>query len=540
MSAINKEIVIMNYLFNSLYETGVEKDFVEQLRDELQQGYLKNLLNAADEKTRKMFEEPFSINEIKEQIKKGKDIFEKTAEQMRAELTEKLEMFENSDFLKAFFTSEDNFFLELENRNSSVYIEEFSDSVLRRITFDNSEIRLNGKALSDEKIEIYYDTVQLIEKNGSYMLEIANYITDEYYTVKFDNISVLLKAYSAESDNAFWFFVSTPWDYVISLANSINAHFCYNVATQSEKEIFGLVKHLIGEKYLDADTVPSELYHLIEKHNLKKSIPAPYDLTNPYLCQKKYEPFWRDILNLISESQKDLPSYFEETVSKADFEKHKNMITAELESYGYSGTYPDFYKENSIIKPTLLKTYNLSYVIAFEKYVQHHIRCYSFSDNGVIHTTFFVGTVFQKKANVRSDIYSTMFDCNGKAVFSILSTVNAGAMSEGTYELRTKNAIKAAVKKAELKKLDKEEYNFKSVFERKPVLNFRGIIFAFILFSFGFSLIVPLMLIIMEGNTIPEVIYFLKSEPILLSVGVVGGAVATALFVLVEWIGSKK
>lgn len=450
-----------------------------------------------------------------------------------------LETFESSDFLKEFFSSEDNI-LGLNICNSNAYIEEFSDSVLRKIVFENSKVYLNGDVLNDKKVEIYYDTIQIVKENGSYILELTEYFANNHYKIKFDNISTILRAYSAESDYLFWLYINTPWDYVVALAKNINAHFIYGVANKKEKKIFDLIKHLMGEKLVNADAVPAELYCLIEKHNLKNNIKAPYNLTQPYLCKKKYEPFWRDIFNLISESQKDLPSYFEETVSKEMLKKHKNLITAQMNILGYWGTYPDFYKKDCIIKPKLIRTYNLSHVVAFEKFAEHHIHCYSFINNDVIHSTFLVGTIFNKNSDEESDIYSTMFDCNGKAVFSILSTINAGAMNIETYECWTKNAVNAAVKKADLKKLNKDDYFFKSIFERGVTLNFKALLLIFILFSIGFSLIVPLLLFVLEGNTISEVITFLKSEPLLMSFGLIGGFVATILVAVFEWLSSKK
>ncbi len=539
MLVLTKETVMMNYLFTVLYDIDNDSDFIEQLKDELDDDIIKNIINSSNVKTKDLFNEPFSVKAIKKSIRKANEEFLKISEENKTELMKKLETFENSDFLKEYFSSEDNIF-NLNIRNSSACIEEFSDSVLKEIVFENSEIHLNGNVLIDEKIEIYYDTIQIVEENGSYILELAEYFADNHYRIKFDNISVLLKAYSAESAYLFWLFINTPWDYITTLAKSINAHFNYGIANQKEKKIFGLIKHLMGEKFIDADTVPAELYHMLEKHNLKNVIKPPYDLTQPYLCKKKFEPLWRDIFNLISESQKDLPSYFEETVSKEEFDNHKKLITEQMNNLGYSGTYPDYYRKDSIIKPTLLKTYNLSHVVAFEKFVEHHIHCYSFMNNDVIHTTFFVGTIFNKNSDDKSDIYSTMFDCNGKAVFSILSTINAGAMNAETYESWTKNAVKAAVKKADLKKADKDDYFFKSIFERNATLNFKALLLIFILFSVGFSLIVPLLLIVLEGNTISEIITFLKSEPLLLFVGIIGGFIATFLIALFEWMSSKK
>ena len=211
-----------------------------------------------------------------------------------------------------------------------------------------------------------------------------------------------------------------------------------------------------------------------------------------------------------------------------------------MNKWGYTGVYPDYYKKDSIKKPTLLKTYNLSHVIAYEKFVEHHIHCYSFENENVIHTTFFVGTIFNKKDTDTSDIYSTMFVCGGRAVFSILSTINAGAMDKASYEIRTRNAVKAAVKKADLKKTDKDDYYFKSLFERNARLNFKALIFMLVFFSVGFSMIAPVLLIVLEGCSFSEIVAIMKDEPLFILTGIIGGFVATFLVALFEWLSGKK
>lgn len=108
--------------------------------------------------------------------------------------------------------------------------------------------------MTDEKVDICYDSIKMVGENGSYILELTDFFADNHYSIKFDNISVLLKAYRAESDYLFWLFIKTPWDYVAALANRINAHFCYGVENQNEKKIFGLIKHLTGERFIDIDT----------------------------------------------------------------------------------------------------------------------------------------------------------------------------------------------------------------------------------------------------------------------------------------------
>lgn len=524
----------MNYMYNDLFGLFKEKNFKKSLRYLLQQENVKKVLNTSDEKTKKLFEEPFSAKEIKAYLKKSNDTFKAISKQNRYEIMEILDTFENSQVIKDFF-SDDEFVFSV--CNSSIFFEDYYSSVFRKIIFENSKATLNGNPLPDGDVNILYDYMQMNRQNGSYVLELMSYFENKHYIIKFDNISVKLKAYKAESDFNFLWSAKTPWQFVNILACNINAHIKCGVANDKERKILGLVKHLAGEKYVD-NSIPAELYKLIEKHRLKNVIKPPYDFSQSYLCKKMFEPLWRDIFSLISETQKDLPSYFEENISKEEFQKHKQLITEQMKSQGYIGTYPDFYKKDSVIKPVLYKTYGLCYVTAIEKHAVHHIRCYSFKDNEYIQTTFFVGTIFNKRENDKTDIYSTMFNCGGKAVFSVLTTDTASLSGIYSYEGLTKRAVKAAVKMADLKKADVEDNKFKR--ERYNGLNSLQLMLTFILFSAGFSLIVPLLLIILERSTISEVAVTLKSEPILATIGIVVGFATTFLLGLLDFLSSKK
>ncbi|MBQ2812785.1 MAG: helix-turn-helix domain-containing protein [Clostridia bacterium] len=528
----------MNFLYDALSDLN-DDDFVERLDEEMQEEALINVLNSADEKTKSLFVKPYAVEEIKEYLKVQSEAYKKLSAKNQAQFLKALEGFENSDYLKEHFSSGMKL-LDIETDDSSVFIQEFTDTVFRKITFENAEVFLDGEPFTEKHTDMYYDFIRLTKDNGVYVLEAENIDMSCVCVIRFTDISVTLKAYSADSDSQFWLFVNTPWDYLAALANGINAHIRYGLANPKEKKLVGIVMHLLGEKIEGIDAVPAQIYQLIEKHNLKNAAKAPYDFSKPYFCKKKFEPLWREIFAMVCESQEGLPSYFEEKVSKEDFESHKKLITDQMSAWGYTGTYPDFYKKDSTIKPTLLRTYNLSHVIAFEKYTDRHIHCYSFWSNGVIHTAFFIGTVFNKTETETSDIYSSMFDCNGRAAFSILSTVFTGSMSEQTYESWTKNAVKAAVRKAELKKADKDDFHFKSVFERGIKINFWFVLLSFVIFSLGFSLITPLILFILEGDTLPEIIAFLKSNPLLLALGPISGLLATVLFVIFEVGAAKK
>lgn len=540
MAEMTKELVVLHNSYVDLYESD-DEEFEFFLKNDLEDEDFQEVLMSSNEKIKSFFQKPYNKQGILDWLKKANDKYEAILKEAQYEFFKRLEIFDKADFLKTFFSAEESIFV-LDIYSDKAVTEEFSDSVYRSITFESARVYHNGSSVTDSQIDIFFDTIQLIEENDTYILEFKTYLNyeTEIYQIKFSNISVLLKAYSALEDSRYWLFIDTPWDYVTAIAENINAHRLYGLETPEEKQISSLILHLTGYKLTDAVTVPAVLYDLIQKYNLQKVIKAPYDLTALELCQKKFEPLWRDIFNLLVESQENLPSYFEETVDAEDVKKHKVLVTDHMNSLGYVGEYPDFYKKDRLIKPTLLRAYNLSYVVGFEKYAEHHIHCWSFKNNDVIHTVLFSGVIFNKTDDVKTDVYSTMFDCKGKATFAILSTLNAGAMNSQTYEEWTKKAIDAAVRKSELKKAEKEDYFFKNIFSRNPTLNPKFLVLIFIIFTVGFSLIVPLLLILIDGRSIHEVIIFLKEEPMFFSVGVIGGALATTLIALVEWISSKR
>ena len=540
MSEMTKELVVLRNSYVDLYESD-DEEFKFFLKSDLEDEDFQEVLMSSDEKIKSFFQKPYNKQGILDWLKQANDKYEAILKKSQDEFFKKLEIFDNADFLKCFFSAEESLFI-LDICADKAVTEEFSDSVYRNITFESAQVYYNGNPVTDNQIDIFYNTIQLIEEDGTYILEFKTYLNykTEIYQIKFSNISVLLKSYSALEDSRYWLFIDTPWDYVTAIAENINAHRVYGLETLKEKQISSLILHLTGYKLIDAVTIPPVLYALIKKYNLQNVIRPPYDLTDPKLCKKKFEPLWRDIFNLLAESQEELPSYFEETVAAEEVIKHKTLVTEHMNSLGYVGEYPDFYKKDRLIKPTLLRAYNLSYVVGFEKFAEHHIHCWSFKNDDVIHTVLFSGVIFNKTDDVRTDVYSTMFDCKGKASFAILSTVNAGAMNPQTYEEWTKKAIEAAVRKAELKKVEKDDYFFKNIFSRNPTLNFKFVALMFLLFTAGFSLIVPLLLIWIDGSSITEVIAFLKEEPIFLSLGVIGGVLATALITFIEWISSKR
>lgn len=85
MSVLTKEVVMMNYFFNVLtfYDIDNDNEFIERLKNELEDDAIKNIINSSDEKTRNLFSEPFSVNAIKDSIRKANEEFLKYPKKIR-------------------------------------------------------------------------------------------------------------------------------------------------------------------------------------------------------------------------------------------------------------------------------------------------------------------------------------------------------------------------------------------------------------------------------------------------------------------------
>lgn len=541
MTEISKELAVLSSLYEVLHESrNDEAYFTETLRKELENDYIRSTLMWTEEKTRNLFREPFRIKEIVSLLKKSNKEYERLLQINREELFEALNDFDNADYIKDYFESNNNSFV-LNITQSQAKLVEFAESVLRELTFESAEVWIaDGKRLSDSVTSIDYDAIYLTKNDDSYLIEFKDYHNDLGCQIKFSNLSTVFKAYNAVADSIFIPLIDTPWQYIKAIADNINAHLESGLATDKEKRISALVRHIAGIRLVEGVTIPPQLYELIKKYNLHNVLKAPFDLLTPALCKKKYEPFWREIFNMLVESQEGIPSYLEDSVSKEAFENHKNLITERMNSLGYNGTYPDYYKKDRVMKPTMFRSYNMSYVVSCEKYAEHHIHCWSVWQDGVINTNIMAGVIFNKSDDAVTDIYSTMFDNNGKSAFSIISTLYCESMSAETYVENTKRITEAAVRKAELKKQEKTDYDFNNVLTRDKKLNIFALLIVFVLFSLGLSLIAPLLLIIMDGKSISEIFTFMKENPVFSYIGMGGGAFATVIFAWLEWRSTKK
>ena len=381
----------------------------------------------------------------------------------------------------------------------------------------------------DEIVEdICFTDSTIIKRNDKYVFTAEFENAEEYtpFSITFTDARIdVLITNACEAT-----FVNTPWMHLFSIASTIlsKCNLYPETLNDTEKELMPLVAEISG--LLPYNVVPEELksdgfpilksyleepgyskpLKLLEKH--EKDTTGKYKFALKLLKElheKKYEPLWRKIYNLISESQKDYPSSAEEFCSEKSLSEIRGKIQAYLESKGYFGTYPDFIKHDSIRSYRLAEAYNMSYFVGAEKNVIYHIHCSEEFSDDQLSIDFLCGTQLLKKNEEPGDIYSCMFNSNGRCFFN---KVLYGCDCTDDGEIATEKLeqfVHIAVKKAELQKLTKEErkllgqlkYSFVSIFSSAFLL--MGGLFA-TLMTLGLMLIALLITAILIPEEIPS------------------------------------
>lgn len=210
-----------------------------------------------------------------------------------------------------------------------------------------------------------------------------------------------------------------------------------------------------------------------------------------------YEPMWREIYEEIKASQTEYPSKAEVFCSSEKLHNTRADIERRIKACGYTGTYPDFKKTHDIKGVRLEESYNLSYFIAAEKNAVSHIHCTEeyFIDH--LKIEFLCGTSFARKGKTANDIYSCLFNSNGRNIYHYVNYEQDYVTAE--EEIKSDDLSKRvdiAVKKAELKKLTKEEK--KEFYD----INYSLLPFCLFILIFGGGMFAILMTIAMMMITV--------------------------------------
>ncbi len=253
----------------------------------------------------------------------------------------------------------------------------------------------------------------------------------------------------------------------------------------------------------------------------------------------EYEPLWRDIFERFTDSQSEYPRRCELSQASSELDSLRAQITEILYENGYSGSYPSFVKHGSIMPVRLGNSYSTTYFVGLEKNVTFHIHCFEESFNGHLMIRFVTGTRLLHKSSAEGDIYSCAFNAKGKRFFGRVTFEKDYLNDDGsTASDDLEGIVRIAVKKAELKRLTKSEYETAVGFKR-PTLQLFIFVFLFmgtffgLFMTLGFALLAVLAcLIVGQPGAVEEMLTSFPWWQIFLFTSVSFGGIMGALTVL--------
>lgn len=214
---------------------------------------------------------------------------------------------------------------------------------------------------------------------------------------------------------------------------------------------------------------------------------------------------------LIKESQSEYPSQAELCCDTKRLSETRGEIQRLMQAEGYSGTYPDFFKKGSVKRVHLAESYNMDYFVGAEKNVVFCVHCTEETFDGNLSVEFLCGTELLKKNETEGDIYSCTFDAKGRRFFTTVS-YNSAVEESSEAQDSLEQKVKIAAKRAELKRLTKEERKAIYGFDM-PYFRLFAAIFIFAGGLFGIFMTLGLMLMavlfaLIDGQpqTVPSMI----------------------------------
>lgn len=381
-------------------------------------------------------------------------------------------------------------------------------------SFEEKLILSDAKYAVDKEfdsISFFLEDFSFVRENDRYKLtgEAFSYAEDVYFDMSITFASANCDIQVFNPTNLFMDLA--PWDQLSAISNSIITKEIFdNLLNTAELELLPLLKEIQYLQVLYSDESKSlpNFKAYITKHNFLELLPLIERIESSNISRKrrtsliyklinklnliKYKPLWQELYDLICSTQKDYPTYIAIKKPKCTITRLRNKTTKIMQEYGYSGTYPDFYKKSALKGIHLFESYNLSYTVAFANNVVHHIHCDENLDDQNIALTFLYGTEFLKRGENVSDINSCRFNCKGK---KFTSSVMFKADFESNQKLSLEERIEIITKKAEFKKLSQKEqskiFNTYASFSAKFMLFLVTFIFSGFIFA---SLFIPVMM----------------------------------------------
>ncbi len=368
------------------------------------------------------------------------------------------------------------------------------------------------------------------------------------FATYFNDAEVKITVLNAAAEE-YW---QSPWEELEAIASSIRLKhdLSPDLLCEKEKAILPLINELsmLSRYYYDINLIDSiyfeSLRALAQKHGCTKVLNILDKLSqnpddskkrinyilklNTILNDKKYERMWREVRDLLADSQSDYPTETETFVDKDELLMTRKRIEELMAAHGYSGTYPDFVKRAPMKSLHLAESYDMQYFVGFEKNVEYFIHCVEACFNRHLEITLICGTALLKHGERPTDAHTCRFNSQGHTFAHTIRYESGYVGEDGKSESDDLElAVSAAVKKAELKRLTKNEKQRLNIYAASPISIF---LFVFVLAGgmfAGFMTLAMLLICILV-----TAVYGLASEiPEMLS------AMPWLLILLIGWIG---
>ena len=255
---------------------------------------------------------------------------------------------------------------------------------------------------------------------------------------------------------------------------------------------FDNIKFDVLKAYLPMNKKLNKLFDNIEKC---KNADKRYKEINKlfeFLSCEKYEDSWHNLLNLLNDSQ----SVYEENkpiISNALLNEHER-IEEIMHENDYQGSYPYFEKITKIKGIHLTKNYNEMFFAGMEK-AKVFINCEDYISDNSGNITFYIFTILDKSDKAK-DKYSCFFAKKGKGYCKTEHMIYETDESGELHFLDNSEQLPYIVcKKAEFKKLSKEEKRICGMLKSKEEISFIILVWMIAGLLFGLFMTLGFMLI---------------------------------------------
>ena len=296
--------------------------------------------------------------------------------------------------------------------------------------------------------------------------------------IEFSSAKVRVDVYNGFSSAEFF---ENPWRFLRTIAFGIGQKLQLqgNYCNAAEKELLPVIQELVNlEHWLEMPESPflefpelkrsavqygcKRVTVLLEKAEKQKAGSKKWNRLERQivaeLCKKDCEPLWRDLFDKFQVSQRDYPNKMEDYCSAEHLLEIRTKIQGLMHSHGYSGTYPDFVKYAPMKGLHVVESYGVNYTVGMEKNAVYRIHCLETvedSDSFAVH--FLHGTALCKYNQKITDIYSCLFNAKGRCWYDQVSYYWTTDENTELEEENLETKVTICVKRAECKRLTKEE-----------------------------------------------------------------------------------